>query len=139
MTWLPTDSTSRRQSKASRERSVFLAAVAQRDLLLGRVLRRLLFRHLPGHRAVAGHESRDLLEAGAVPLLELDHPRALVIGAACLDRWEEARRTQLLDARLRQIQMLEAPAHLLGRHHLALAELRLGDADRLDDQDPVDN
>ena len=38
-----------------------------------------------------------------------------------------------------EVEVLEAPAQLLGRHHLALAELRLRDADRLDDDHAVDD
>ena len=44
---------------------------------------------------------------------------------------------EFLDARFGEIQMLEAPAQLLGRHHLAFAELPLRDAKRLDDDHSV--
>src|SRR5215470_16356201 len=60
----------------------FLRAIARRDLLLGRVLAGRLLDHLAHHREVAGHEWRHLLEARAVPHLELDHARAFVIHAA---------------------------------------------------------
>src|SRR5262249_39915605 len=46
---------------AFRAISVFLGAVAQRDLLLGCVFAGGVFDHLAHHRAVAGHESGDLL------------------------------------------------------------------------------
>src|SRR6478752_10331193 len=99
----------------------FLAAIAQRDLLFGRVLGRALLDHLLGQRAVARHERCQRLEFLAVPLLELDHARAFMIGAARLDRREQAGRAKLLQPRFGEVEMLEAPAHLLGRHHLALA------------------
>src|SRR5690242_21961812 len=103
----------------------FLAAIARRDLLLGRVLHRALLDHLAHERAVAGHERRELMEARAVPLLELDHARALVVAAARLDRREQAGRAELLQPRVGEVQVLESPAHLLGGHHLALAVLVL--------------
>src|SRR5512135_725760 len=59
-------------------RSHLLAAIARRDLLLGRVLVGALHDHLVHERAVAGHERRQRLELLAVPLLELDHAGALV-------------------------------------------------------------
>src|SRR5438477_9584550 len=66
-----------------------LAAVARRDLFLRRVLCSGFLDHLANHFTVAGHERRDLLEAVAVPLLELHHSRAFVIRAARLYRREE--------------------------------------------------
>src|SRR6478672_5720974 len=116
-----------------------LRAIAWRELLLRRVLRSTLLDHLADHRAVAGHERRNLLEARAVPPLELHHPRAFVVETAGLDRRKESRRTQLLDAGLGEVQVLEPPAQLIGPHDLALAELRLGRADRLDDDHAVDD
>src|SRR5689334_13272200 len=116
---LLTDSASRRAGSASCgievivvaiERLHFLAAVARRDLLLGRVLLGTLLDHLVHERAVARHERRQRLELLAVPLLELDHARAFVVHAARLDRREQARCAELLQARLRQVEMLEAPA-----------------------------
>src|SRR5262249_13699285 len=115
----------------------FLPAIARRDLLFARVLAGGLLDHLAHHVAVAGHEAGDLLEAGAVPHLELDHARAFVVGATRLDRGEEPAGAELLDPRLGEVQVLETPAQLLGRHHLALAELVLRDAQRFDDDDPV--
>src|SRR5215813_4331950 len=130
----------RREADAHRMSvSVVLRAVAQRDFLLRRVLAGGLLDHLAHRCAVAGHERGDLLEASPIPLLKLDHARALVIAAARLDRREEARCTNLLDARLREIQMLETPAELLRRHHLPLAELRLGDAKCFDKDHAVDH
>src|SRR5215475_1954215 len=48
--------------------SVFLRAVAQRDLFLRRILAGGLLDHLAHCRAVAGHERGDLLEASPIPL-----------------------------------------------------------------------
>src|SRR5215813_3535991 len=130
----------RREANAHRmSGSVFLRAVAQRNLLLGRILAGGLLDHLAHRRTVAGHERGDLLEASPIPLLELDHARALVIAATRLDRREEASCTKLLDARLREIQMLKTPAELLRRHDLPLAELRLRDAKCFDKDDAVDH
>src|SRR6185503_5878893 len=109
----------------------FLAAIAQRDLLFSRVLGSTFLDHLFGQRAVARHERRQRLEFLAVPLLELDHARAFMIGAAGFDRGEQARSAELLQPRFAQVEVLEAPAHLLRRHHLALAEMVLRHADRL--------
>src|ERR1700747_3308159 len=120
-----------------RRRLHFLAAVAGCDLLLDGVLVRALLDHLVDQRAVARHERCQGLEFLPVPLLELDHARALVIGATRLDWREQPGGTELLQTRFAQVEMLETPAHLLGRHDLALAEVVLRLADRLDDHDRV--
>src|SRR5579864_4483494 len=121
----------------STKRLHFLAAVSRRDLLFRRVLGGALHDHLVHQRAIARHERRQRLELLAVPLLELDHPRALVVQAARLHRREQAGCTQFLEPRLGEVEVLQAPAHLLGRHDLALAILILRLADRLDDHDRV--
>src|SRR5690348_18457811 len=87
-------------------RLAFLRAVARRDLLFSRVLRCALLDHLAHHRTVAGHERRHRLEFLAVPLLELHHARAFVIEAARLDRWKQSGCAKLLQARLREVEML---------------------------------
>src|SRR5689334_16755923 len=79
---------------AAGSRLHFLAAVARRDLLLRRVLRRAVEHHLVHERAVARHEGRQRLELLAVPLLELDHARSLVIEAARLHRRKQPRRAE---------------------------------------------
>src|ERR1700688_4614693 len=91
----------------------FLAAIAQRDLLFRRVLGGAFLDHLFGQRAVARHERSQRFEFLAVPLLELDHARAFMVGAAGLDRREQAGGTEFLQARFAQVEMLETPAHLL--------------------------
>src|SRR5213078_4837151 len=77
--------------------SAFLPAVAWGQLLFACVFCGGLLDHFAHHRAIAGHVRADLLEAGAIPLLELHHARAFVVFTAGFDRREEARRTQLLD------------------------------------------
>src|SRR6266545_5437453 len=49
----------------------------------------------------------------AVPLLDEDGAVALVVLAAHLDRVREALHAELLELRLGEVQVLEAPAHLL--------------------------
>src|SRR5262249_36075134 len=78
----------------------------------------------------------DRVPLRAVPLLELHRAAALVVRARELDGLEQAERAQLLQARVVDVQVLEAPAHLFTGER-ALAELRLRDADRLDVQDRV--
>src|SRR5436190_15972661 len=121
----------------STTRLPFLGAIARRDLLFGSVLRGAVLDHLAHHRAIACHERRDRLEFLAVPLLELHHAGALVVEAARLHRREQSRGAELLQPRFGQVEMLEPVAHLVGCHHLALAELVLRNADGLDDHDPV--
>src|SRR5437763_9715695 len=117
--------------------SAVLRAIARRDFLFRGVLAGLFLGHLANHGPVAGHERRHLLELLAVPLLKFYHAGAFMIFAARLDRREQSRRAEFLDARFGEIQVLEAPAQLLGRHHLAFAELALRDAKRLDDDHSV--
>ena len=68
----------------------------------------------------------------AVPLQELDRAAALVVQARHLERLHQAGRAELLQALVVDVQVLEAPAHLLAGHRLALAEalLRVADAPR---------
>src|SRR4029453_11222183 len=100
----------RNEAARRRSRSVFLPAIARRDLLLGGVLGRGLLDHLAHHLAVAGHERRHLLEAVAGPLLEFDHARALVVGATGLDRREKARRADFLVPRPGEGQVVATPS-----------------------------
>ena len=72
----------------------------------------------------------------AVPLLELDRAAALVVGAGHLERLHEAGGAELLQPRLGDVEVLDAPADLLGRQRL-LAVLLLRLADRLDGDDAV--
>src|SRR5579864_4312229 len=117
--------------------STFLSAIARCNLLFCGVLGCALLDHVMHHRTVPRHESGQSVELLAIPLLELHHARPLVIRAAGLDGWEQTGGAKFLQARLAQINMLESPAHLLGSHYLALAEIGLGLADCLDDHDPV--
>src|SRR5947207_6730780 len=58
---------------------------------------------------------RDDVPLLAVPLLDQDRAAALMVLARDLDRVREALHPDLLEALLGQVQVLEAPAHLLGR------------------------
>src|SRR2546430_17587087 len=71
---------------------------------------------------------RDDVPLLAVPLLDQDRAAALVVLARDLDRVREALHPDLLEALLGQVQVLEAPAHLLGRRCLALGALDRGAA-----------
>src|SRR5438270_8032861 len=141
----PASSTSLRRADAPavaatpRDRLSLLRAVAGGYFLFRGILTRGLFDHLSHHLAVTRHERRDLLEAGPVPALELHHARTFVVGTARLDRWKEPGAAQFLDAVFGQVQMLEPPAQLLWRHHLALAVVGLRDTQCLDHDHAVGN
>src|SRR5437660_7077629 len=110
-----------REDALDSNRLHLLAAVARRDLFFRRVLCSGFLDHLANHFTVAGHERRYLLEAVAIPLLELHHSRAFVIRAARLDRREETGSADFLDAGLGEVEVLEAVAELVGGHDFALA------------------
>src|SRR6185369_16788938 len=114
---------------------LFLGAIARRDLVFLRVLRRRGFHHGPNDRLVGRNPVRYRLPLLAVPLLELDRRATLVVHARNLERRHQADRTQLLQALLVDVQVLERPAHLLAGNRLALAEpiLRLADSFGRDD------
>src|SRR5213593_4413294 len=109
---------------------LLLAAVALRVAeLLGLVHGGRL--DLRAHDVLHGLDPiRDDVPLLAVPLLDQDGAAALVVLARDLDRVGEALHPDLLEALLGQVQVLEAPAHLLGRRCLALGALHRG-ADRL--------
>src|SRR2546430_16503187 len=69
---------------------------------------------------------RDDVPLLAVPLLDEDGAAALVILARDLDRVGEALHPDLFEALLGQVQVLEAPAHLLGRGRLPPGALHRG-------------
>src|SRR5665213_3352334 len=129
----------RERKRLARCGLLLLAAIDGRDLLLRRVLRSAFVDHLAHQRAITRHVAGQRHEFRAVPFLELDHPGAFMVEATRLHWREKTGGAQLLDARLGKVQVLEPPAHLVGRHHLALAELGLRIANGLDDQDPVGN
>src|SRR3954470_5522728 len=129
----------RRSTVASDSLHRVLRAVARRDVLFLGVLRRV-FLYLGAHQLAVGlHPVADGLPLGAVPLLELDQARALVIQARDLERRHQADRAQLLQALVVDVQVLDAPAHLLAGDRLALAELGLRIADRLGGNDAGDH
>src|SRR6476620_8384190 len=111
-------------------RSALLGAVARGDLLLGRVLGRLLLDHRVEDRKIGLVVAGDHLPLLAVPLLDARNVGALVVLTAQLDRADHALEAELLDARGGQIEILEAPANLLAGHRL-VAVLLHGGADRL--------
>src|SRR5262245_8715774 len=67
----------------------------------------------------------------SVPLRDAGPVGAHVVAAGGLDRPHDLAEAQLLEPLGREVEVLEAPAHLLGRQGLALAELLLRGADRL--------
>src|SRR5262245_27459988 len=73
----------------------------------------------------------------AVPLLDQHRPAALVVLAGDLDRMREALHADLLEPLLGQVEVLEAPPHLLAGGRL-VAVLRHRGADGLDRQHRVD-
>ena len=120
-------------------RSAFLRAVARRDLLLLRVLGRGFLDHRAHHRLVAGQSASAALNPLPSHCWNLTTPppswsaQVILIGGMRPAAPSSFRRAS------RQVEVLEAPAHLLARHHLALAELLLRLADRLDGDDAVDD
>src|SRR6266498_4625092 len=117
---------------------LFLGAVARRDPFLLGVGGRGLLDHRAHDRLVRLDPVGDDVPLLAVPLLELDRAAPLVIHAGDLDRLQESNGAELLQALLVDVQVLQAPAHLLASERL-LAELRLGGADRLRVQDAVND
>src|SRR5882724_9131943 len=111
------------------------AAVARGDALFLGVLRRIRLDHAAHQLAVGLHPVGDHLPLGAVPLLELDQARAFVIQARHLERRHQARGAELLQALVVDVEVLDAPAHLLAGDRLALAEFGLRVADRLGGDD----
>src|SRR5216117_3709998 len=111
-------------------RSFLLRAVARRDALFLGVLRGGGLDHRPHDRLVGGDPVGDHLPLLAVPLQELDRPAPLMVHARHLERLHQSGGAELLQALVVDVQVLDAPAYLLAGHRLALAELRLGRADR---------
>src|ERR1700752_3184109 len=110
-------------------------AIPGRDALLLGVLRRGGLDHGTHQALVRLDPVADPLPLLAVPLLELHLAAAFVVGAGHLERLHEAGSAQLLQALLVDVQVLEAPAHLLAGHRLALAVVPLRGAHRLGGED----
>src|SRR5262249_20493210 len=102
-----------------------------RELLFSRVLGRRFLHHRSDHRVVGRDPIRRDIPLLAVPSLDPARARALVIGAGHLDRPQLALESELLEAIGGEVEILEAPAHLLAGERL-LAEPLLRGADRLD-------
>src|ERR1051325_11044934 len=110
---------------------------ADRELLVGRVLGRGVLDERLDHVVIRGVPVRRDAPVLAVPGLDAAGAGALVVGAAHLDRLENAIEAELLDACRGDVEVLEAPAHLLAGQRL-VAVVRLGGADRLDAEHAVD-
>src|SRR5262245_24224869 len=106
-------------------------------LLVRRVLGRGVFYERLDDVVVRGVPVRRDAPVLAVPGLDTAGARALVVGAAHLDRLEHAFEAELLDAIGGNVEVLQAPAHLLAGHRL-VAVVRLRGADRLDAEHAVD-
>src|SRR5438132_5711834 len=96
-----------RRATSERTLHAFLRAVARRDALLLRVLRRVLL-DLGAHQLAVGlHPVGDDFPLRAVPLLEFDEARAFVVHAGDLERRHEAARAELLQALLVDVPVLD--------------------------------
>src|SRR6266566_3431033 len=115
-----------------------LGAVTRSDSLLLRVRGRRLLDHRPHDRLIGLDPVSNEVPFLPVPLLELDRAAPLMVHAGDLDRLQEAEGPEFLQALFVDVQILQAPAHLLARQRL-LAELRLSRADGLRVQDAVDD
>src|SRR6266540_6085149 len=96
-------------------------AITRRDAFLLRVLRGGCLDHRPHDRLVGRDPVRDHVPFLAVPLQELHRPAALLVHARHLERLHQAGCTELLQALVIDIEMLDTPAHLLAGERLALA------------------
>src|SRR6478672_2057177 len=116
-----------------------LGAVAGSDALLLRVLRGVRLDHGTHQLAVGLHPVGQHLPLRAVPLLELHQAGAFVVVARDLDGRHQAGRAELLETLVVDVEVLDAPAHLLAGDRLALPVLSLREADRLDGDDAGDD
>src|SRR6516225_2885429 len=105
--------------------------LARRDVLVLRILRRKLLHQTVDVRLVGLVPIGSDLPLRTVPLHDARPVRAHVVRAAGLDRSHDLAEAECLETVRRQVQVLEAPAHLLGRHDLSLAEFLLRGANRL--------
>src|SRR6185295_10346097 len=84
-----------------------VGAIARRDALLLRVLRRVGLDLLAHQLAVGLHPVADGLPLIAVPLLEFRQARAFMIQARHLERRHQADRAQLLQTLVVDVQVLD--------------------------------
>src|SRR5439155_10240291 len=117
---------------------LFLRAVAHRVAELLRLLDGGPLDLRPDDVAHRSDPVGDDVPLLAVPLLDQHGPAALVVLAGDLDRMREALHAELLEPLLGQVEVLEAPAHLLAGERL-VAELRHRGADRLGREHRVDD
>src|SRR5580658_10368126 len=111
-------------------------AIANGDPLLPGVLRRRLFDDGPEQRAIGLDPVADSLELRSVPLNEPHGAATFVVLARDLDGLQQTYRAKLLQAIFVDVDMFEAPAHLLSRER-HVSEFRLRDANGFDIQDTV--
>src|SRR5262245_40925697 len=105
-------------------RSALLGAVTDGELLLIRVLLGRRIDHRLDDLVVRRGPLADDGPLLAVPLLDAASARALVVRAAHLHRLKDALEAQLLDAVCRDVEVFDAPAHLLTGKRL-VTEFRL--------------
>src|SRR6266705_1316569 len=106
-----------------------LRAGPRRDALVLRILRRCRLDQGPHQRLIRRDPVGDDHPLLAVPLLELDAPAPLMIAAREGERGDQALRSQLLERRGREGEVVEPPLHLRPRQGL-VAELAHGTAER---------
>ena len=114
-----------------RRGSALRGAVARRDAVLRRVGGRRLLDHRAHDIADRLNPVADEVPLLAVPLLEEHRSIAFVVLAGDLDGQDEAAESELREALLGHIEVLEAPAYLRAGHP-PVAVLGLGGPDRLD-------
>src|SRR5574344_2831639 len=108
--------------------AIVLVTAAYLDVFLLGVFLAVLFHQRVDHALVGLVPVGDHFKLAAVPLGNACPVGAHVVVAAGLDGAQHLAKAQFVQALLRQVQVFQAPAHLLGRHGLALAELFLGGA-----------
>src|SRR3990170_8986787 len=105
-------------------------ALARRDAVLPGVLHGRIAVLLAHQLAVFGRRGHPVslyVPARAGPAHEAHQARALVVGAARLERWHEAGGAELLQPPRVDVEVLERPLHLLAGHRLAFTEALLRD------------
>src|SRR6266850_138061 len=105
-------------ARMRRKGSALLRAVARRDLLLGGVLGRRVLDQRRDDGVVGGVPVGNDVPLLAVPLVDAAQSRTFMVGARHLDRSDHALEAELLDALSSEVEVLDAPAHLLTRHRL---------------------
>src|SRR5574344_57176 len=108
--------------------AIVLVTAAYLDVFLLGVFLAVLFHQRVDHALVGLVPVGDHFKLAAVPLGNACPVGAHVVVAAGLDGAQHLAKAQFVQALLRQVQVLQAPAHLLGRHGLAFTKFFLGSA-----------